>query len=73
MTKKNKLICKWSKIIKSFNFIYPETEDGKFLSHFFKSRITGTKNNFFEELEERGYDLKTFKFEIEKKKDKELS
>lgn len=73
MTKKNKLICKWSKAINNFNFIYPDTADGKFLSGFFKLRIREAKNNFFEELEEKGYDLTTLKFEIEKKKNKESS
>lgn len=67
----NKLICRWSKIIKDVNYIYTDSSHGKSLNYFFKLCKNEKRRNFLNELEELGYDLETLKFEIKLKKQKE--
>ncbi len=60
-----KLTYKWSKKEKDFIIHYPRSCDGHLLFGFFEG-YTNVKE-FFKELEQRGYDLTTLKFEISEK------
>jgi len=54
--------------MRGINYVYPAAEDAKIINKCFKAKLI-TGKNIFEELEDRGYDLSTFKFEIIKKKE----
>lgn len=62
-----KLTYKWSKRHKDYLINYPAKCDGHLLYGFFEG-YTPVKE-FLKELEERGYDLKTMKFEIKQKEE----
>jgi len=65
MTKMNKLTYKWSKREKDFLIHFPRKCDGHLVNSFFNGHVNGKE--FLEELEKRGYDLTTLKFEIKEK------
>ena len=67
----DKLVCRWSKSLKSINYIYPQPQHGKTLNYFFKHTKNEHRRNLLDELEELGYDMNTLKFEIKLKKQKE--
>jgi hypothetical protein len=60
-----KLTYKWSKRENDYLINYPRKCDGHLLYGFFEGCM-GVKE-FLAELEKRGYDLKTLKFEIKEK------
>lgn len=60
-----KLTYKWSKKEKDFLIHYPRKCDGHLVHGFFSGYMNGKE--FMEELEKRGYDLKTLKFEVKEK------
>lgn len=80
----NTLKIKWSKREKDFLIYYPSKPDGSLIQHYILGNILqwggidgmskGGFNyesfNLKEELERRGYDLTTLKFEIKKKDEK---
>lgn len=75
------LKIKWSKKEKDFLIYYPSRPDGALIQHYIlgdilqwgginntnKGRFNYESFNLKEELERRGYDLTTLKFEISKK------
>jgi hypothetical protein len=67
---KNKLRAKWSKKEKDILYRFPRCCDGAYLNGIFTRKIDfGTlpdqpPTSFLDELERRGYDIKTLKFEI---------
>lgn len=60
-----KLTYKWSKRLNDFLIHHPAKCDGHLLYGFFEGHTT--IKDFLKELEIRGYDLKTMKFEVKKK------
>ena len=71
---KRKLRARWSKKENDILYSYPRRPDGHYLYHIFdKKNKRGTFGydlpplSFLEDLEARGYDLTTLKFEIELK------
>ena len=65
-----KLKCRWSKGKKDLLFYYPNKADGHFLHGFFSYNrydSLGHEYNFIRDLESRGYDITTLKFEISKR------
>jgi hypothetical protein len=66
----NKLKARWSKGQKDIIYYFPHNCDGVYLNGIFTRKIDfGTlpdqpPTSFLEELERRGYDIKTLKFEI---------
>lgn len=63
-----KLTYKWLKKEKDFSIHYPRKCDGHLLYSFFEGYINAKE--LFKELEQRGYDLTTLKFEISEKETK---
>ena len=68
----NTLYCRWSKRENDLLYHYPQTSDGSVLAMFFESlrtQVTTDKveTSLREELDKRGYDLKTLKFSIKRK------
>ena len=66
-----KLKMKWDKKAKDFIVIHPNKRDGNFLFWMFtRKRVSSTNkivDSFLDELDKRGYDLSTLKFEIKLK------
>lgn len=60
MNYKTHLYCKWSKKEKDLMFHFPRSCDAHFLRDVLSKKVT-------DELELRGYDIKTLKFSIAKK------
>jgi len=73
-----KLSARWSKRERDLLISYPSKPDGHLLYNMLtmkRCRLDGTQPNgitydkaFTEELEERGYDITTLKFSIERKR-----
>jgi hypothetical protein len=59
-----KLAYKWSKRHKDYLIHFPTRPDGRLLYGFFES---DSAKEFLKELEARGYDLTTLKFEVKLK------
>ena len=75
---KTKLKARWSKKEKDILFSFPRSCDGHYLHHIFSKKnerdTFSTKFpplSFLEDLEARGYDIKTLKFEIQLKNEQE--
>ena len=69
----NTLLIRWSKKEEDFIVYYPKIQDGGFaIDHICGNacciKHPGFESTFIKELEKRGYDLKTLKFTIRKKK-----
>lgn len=62
-----KLTYKWSKRENDYLINYPRKCDGHLVHGFFAGYTNGKE--FMEELEKRGYDLKTLKFEVKLKEE----
>ena len=70
--KYNKLRARWSKKEKDILYSFPRGCDGSYLNRIFTQNDRGfnlPQLSFLEDLEERGYDLATLKFEIKLKVD----
>lgn len=80
MSKEDTLKMKWSKRENSFMIYFPKSCDGSFLYHAFSDRLIYSQEkatqgnrfpfdveNLIKELEKRGYDKTTLKFEIKLK------
>ena len=68
LKKADKLEAKWSKKEHDIMICYPNRPDGHFLHGFLvHARDPVIPDSFLKELENRGYDLTTLKFSIEKK------
>lgn len=72
----NKLLMRWCKTEKDINFWFPKNCDGYYLHHVMcmkRQRVDSfTKeiefeNSVIEELEKRGYDIESIRFEIKLK------
>lgn len=66
--KYDKLRIRWSKREQDIQYIYPRRCDGSYLHYALSHLAKYDGKNFFEELEARGYDLKTIEFSIEQRK-----
>lgn len=64
MNKKDKLHIRWSKKENDLNFHWPGGEQTKCDANYLCWKLGG---EFIKELESRGYDIKTLKFEISPK------
>lgn len=70
MSKKRKLVARWDKREEDVVFIWPTRKtDGHLLHHVLASKRYAPDSNtwersLLEELERRGYDITTFRFEI---------
>ena len=62
-----KLRFRWSKREKDFLISFPNKPDGHLVHGFFEGYMSG--QDFLKELEKRGYDLTTLKFEVTRKED----
>lgn len=69
MSTKNKLSAKWSAKEKSILYSYPRKQDGGMLAAAFEMCKLLDNKTLLQELEDRGYDITTLKFSIEKLKD----
>lgn len=71
MKDKTKLRARWSKKEKDLLFSYPQRCDGHYLYWVFCAEklkdAIGRETTFVQELEQRGYDITTLKFEIKLK------
>lgn len=77
--KENTLYIRWSKKENDVTYCYPSSPDGRLLHYYMgspKMTVDTSPDNpygytwlpsLLEELEKRGYDLKTLKFSIKKK------
>ena len=62
----NKLRAKWSKRESDVMIYYPDKRDGALLHHYLTQPDIYTGNTLLQELDSRGYDITTLKFEIQK-------
>jgi hypothetical protein len=66
-TRQNSLAIEWSKKERDFVFFHPPGSQTKTDSHYLHVKLGTSKepqSSFFQELEERGYDLTTLRFSI---------
>lgn len=66
--KKRKLIAKWSKRENAIEYRFPDYKsNGGLLSWLFEGYKYPHEKTFVQELDERGYDVKTLRFSVERK------
>jgi hypothetical protein len=73
IVRKNRLLVRWSRKENDFLISYPSKPDGHFIfglvaNGSVRYEVLSSGKTFIEELEERGYDIKTLRIQVDRKK-----